>query len=87
MDIVEKVQERKKKRAASFGPSEEQKRKQLAEREAERLWELIDTDFATLKRECKVSHPCKMQTLERLSVGLEQLKQAYLVAEGVEKEE
>ena len=48
----------------------------------ERLWELIEADFATLKRECKIEHPCKMQTLERVREHFEDLEELYLFLSG-----
>lgn len=41
------------------------------------LWEIIEADFATLKRECKIEHPCKMQTLGRIREELERLENIY----------
>jgi hypothetical protein len=43
----------------------------------DRLWDLIDTDFATLQREDKVNHPQKSHTLSRLLTELEELKGLY----------
>lgn len=63
--------------AKSFGPSKEKQMRERAERRVERLWEVIDADFATLKRECKIEHPCKMQTLERIKEELEELEETY----------
>jgi len=61
----------------SFGPSPEKKRKEQLERRVERLWELIEADFQTLKRECKIDHPCKMKTLARIREQFDSLQYDY----------
>jgi hypothetical protein len=63
--------------AKSFGPSAKQKLKEQAERGVERLWELIESDFSTLKRECKIDHPCKMTTLGRIREQFDDLQCCY----------
>lgn len=67
--------------AKSFGPSKEQQLRKQAEQEVKILWQLIEADFATLKRECKIDHPCKMQTLERIRQELSDLELTYLALE------
>ena len=64
-------------KSKSFGPSPEKIERERNERKEHRLWELIESDFSTLKRECKVDHPSKMETLGRLLAWLEDLACVY----------
>lgn len=61
----------------SFGQPTKRTLREQAEHQAEKLWEIIEADFATLKRECKIDHPCKMQTLERIREELAELETIY----------
>jgi hypothetical protein len=44
----------------------------------QRVWELLDADFATLKRESKIEHPCLLRTIERVIKELKTLEEVYL---------
>jgi hypothetical protein len=69
------------KRERSFGLSPEQKEREKVKAEIERLWDLIDTDYDTLRRECKVYHPRKLETLDRLVRQLSRINALYLKEE------
>jgi len=67
--------------ARSFPPKKEMSQEERAAKRVDRLLELIDTDYSTLERECRVSHPQKRATLRRLIEQLEELDWCYEVVE------
>lgn len=61
-----------------FGSRKVQKSpKEIITQRVERLWELLDADYATLKRESKIDHPMLLSTLERVREELEEMQTAY----------
>jgi hypothetical protein len=71
-----------KKGAKTFGvPIEKQLSDAAADAsfaQEQRMWELLDADFATLKRESKIEHPCLLRTIERVMDELKRLEEVYL---------
>ena len=71
-----------KKGAKTFGASAEKRAEESAIAASfakeQRFWELLDADFATLKRESKIEHPCLLRTIERVMRELKSLEEVYL---------
>lgn len=72
------MEEDQKKKARPFGGRATQKSpKEIITQRVERLWELLDADYATLKRESKIDHPVLLSTLERVREELKEMQTAY----------
>lgn len=57
--------------------AKQRKEEALYNAKQERLWELLTSDFANFKNQCKIDHPDKLDTLMKVFSELEQLKALY----------
>jgi len=71
------MEEDQKKKVRPFRSSREKSPREILTQRVERLWELLDADYATLKRESKINHPMLLSTLERVREELEEMQTAY----------
>jgi len=72
------MEENQEKKARPFRARSIQKSPEdIITQRVERLWELLDSDYATLKRESKIDHPMLLSTLERVRKELEEMQTAY----------
>ena len=80
IDILGKVNEKKRAMARSFGPSEETKRLRALESSISEALSIIDCDYKTLQLRLKADHPGKIETASQLQFRMtwlcEMLKEA-----------